>query len=131
MLCETVEPCISVSSMTSHPKNPFTIVSAHLDNSVIVWDLMGINDIFLSQMNFILDLGIVESCCDPHDLMVPTLNDGRLSGEMGKHLITQLKKVKRPAEKFIEIIKFFNQQDGDVELCNMINVMGDLGLHDT
>jgi ribosome assembly protein RRB1 len=46
LIYETYEPCISTSSISSHPKNPFTIVSTHLDNSLIFWDLLGLADIF-------------------------------------------------------------------------------------
>lgn len=55
LIYEALEPSISISSMTSHPKNPFTLVTSHLDNSVIFWDLMGISDIFVAQMKAILD----------------------------------------------------------------------------
>jgi WD40 repeat protein len=44
LIFETAEPCISVSSMVSDPQAPFNIVTAHLDNSIIFWDLMGLPD---------------------------------------------------------------------------------------
>jgi len=46
LIYETYEPCISTSSFTTHPKRPFTLVSSHLDNSLIFWDLLGLSDIF-------------------------------------------------------------------------------------
>lgn len=45
--------------MATHPLSPFTLVTSHLDNSVIFWDLMGFSDIFLSEMKVILDLGLI------------------------------------------------------------------------
>jgi ribosome assembly protein RRB1 len=45
LISEFYEPCISVSSITTHPRKPFTIVTSHLDNSVIFWDLLAINEI--------------------------------------------------------------------------------------
>lgn len=41
---------------------------------------MGLSDIFQTQMKFILDLGLLEVTCDPHDLMTPEIR-GKLSGE--------------------------------------------------
>lgn len=67
MMFETFEPCISVSSMTSHPKKPFTIVSSHLDNSIIFWDLMGLSDIYQTEMKLIMDFGLIDVICDNHD----------------------------------------------------------------
>lgn len=82
ILSTTIEPCISISSMSSHQMKPFSIVSSHLDNSVIFWDLMGLSDIFQTQMKFILDLGLLEVTCDPNDLMTPGDSvKGKLSGE--------------------------------------------------
>jgi WD40 repeat protein len=49
------EPCISVSSITSHPKKPFAMVSSQLDNSVIFWDILGLSEIFYVQMKFIME----------------------------------------------------------------------------
>ena len=80
LIHETVEPCISVSSMTTHPLSPFSLVTSHLDNSVIFWDLMGFSDIFLAQMKVILDMGLLETCSDIHDVMIPNVM-GKLSGE--------------------------------------------------
>ena len=40
-----LEPSISISCLTSHPKKPFNFISAHLDNSLIVWDLLGLPEI--------------------------------------------------------------------------------------
>jgi hypothetical protein len=57
--------------MTSSPLNPFTLVTSHLDNSVIFWDLMGFSDIFLSEMKVILDMGLLEVTTDIHDAMLP------------------------------------------------------------
>jgi WD40 repeat protein len=85
MIFEIMEPCISVSSMTNHPSNPFTLITSHLDNSVICWDLMGLNDIYLAQMKFILEMGLFDVTSDQHDLMSPALN-GKLAGESSKIL---------------------------------------------
>jgi WD40 repeat protein len=59
---EALEPSISISSMASHPKNPFSLVTSHLDNSIIFWDLFGIPDVFQAQLKLALDLGIEETC---------------------------------------------------------------------
>lgn len=79
LIYDTLEPSISISSMTSHPMNPFTMVSSHLDNSVIFWDLFGIPDVFQAQMKLVLDMGVFEVHADTHDLMVPKVR-GKLSG---------------------------------------------------
>jgi WD40 repeat protein len=85
LISEAYEPCISTSSFTSHPKKPFTLVSSHLDNSIIFWDLLGVSDIFQTQLKFVLDLGLLETLCDAHDQMVPDVK-GKLSGEHSKWL---------------------------------------------
>jgi ribosome assembly protein RRB1 len=48
LIHEVFENSISISSMTSHPAKPFTIVSSHLDNSIMFWDLLGVSDVFLA-----------------------------------------------------------------------------------
>jgi len=85
LIYESYEPCISVSSITTHPKKPFTVITSHLDNSVIFWDLLALGDIFQTQMKFIMDMGLLEITCDGHDSMVPE-NKGKLSGEASKNL---------------------------------------------
>lgn len=67
LIYETYETCISISAITIHPKKPFTMVTSHLDNSVIFWDLLGLSDIFQTQMKFIMDLGLLDIICDAHD----------------------------------------------------------------
>jgi hypothetical protein len=36
-------------------------------------------------------------------------------------------KTKKRAERFCEILKFFQSQDGNLEFCNMISIMSGLG----
>jgi len=87
LLYETVEPCISVSSIANNPKKPFSLVTSHLDNSVIFWDLMGIQDIFIAQMKSILGLELKEiTSPDVNDVMLPS-TCGKLAGEASKALL--------------------------------------------
>lgn len=51
---------------------------------------------------------------------------GRLSGEVSRQMIANLRKSKK-FEKIISVIRFFNQQEGDVELCNMLAIMSGQG----
>jgi WD40 repeat protein len=79
LLYETVEPCISVSSIANNPKS-LSLVTSHLDNSVIFWDLMGIQDIFIAQMKSILGLELREiTSPDVNDVMLPS-TCGKLAG---------------------------------------------------
>lgn len=63
------EESISVSCLVASPNQPFKVISAHLDNSVIVWDLLGLSEVAIAQMKMIMDQGITEVCCDIQDLM--------------------------------------------------------------
>lgn len=45
LIFEMHEPSISISSITTHPSNPFALVSSHFDNTVIFWDLLNFSDI--------------------------------------------------------------------------------------
>jgi WD40 repeat protein len=87
LIYETIEPSISISSMTTHPLNPFTLITSHLDNSLIFWDLLLTPDIFHAQLKFSLpEFQITDVIADPQDLMnsVGYHNSGRLSGEGSK-----------------------------------------------
>jgi WD40 repeat protein len=81
------EPSISISCLTSHPSKPFSFLSAHLDNSIIVWDLMGLPEVQLAQLKLIADSSLIEVCTDPHDAMVPE-NFGKLAGSQSHELVT-------------------------------------------
>jgi WD40 repeat protein len=106
LLFDAFEPCISTSSFTSHPKKPFTLISSHLDNSLIFWDLLGLPDIISTQLKFLLDVGLVETICDAHDQMAPSVK-GKLSGDASRSLATSLKKMNK-FDRFVSILKFFN-----------------------
>lgn len=57
--------------------------------------------------------------------MIPSVR-GKLCGEHSKALILNSKKSKR-VEKLSQLIKFFNQQDGDQEFCNMLSIIAGEG----
>ena len=76
-------------------------------------------------MKFIMDMGLLEITCDGHDSMVPD-NKGKLSGESSKNLSQSIRKAKK-LERMVKIIRFFNQQDGDLEFCNMMSIMSGNG----
>lgn len=93
--------------MTTHPQSPFTLVTSHLDNSVIFWDLMGLKDLALAQLKFVLDMNLLETVCDPHDLMLPGVR-GKLAGEVSRGMQTGPRKLKRH-ERVQQVLRFFNR----------------------
>mmetsp|Transcript_44909 Transcript_44909/g.43482 ORF Transcript_44909/g.43482 Transcript_44909/m.43482 type:complete len:285 (-) Transcript_44909:1660-2514(-) len=110
LITSIVEPCISVSGITSHPKTPFALITSHLDNSVIFWDLLDLPEITTLQLKFLLDFSLTDIICDPHDQMAPKTSE-KLSGEVSKMLQMELHSHQRkltPREKFIKILGFFN-----------------------
>jgi WD40 repeat protein len=65
------EPSISISSLSSHPGQPFLLISGHLDNSLILWDLLGLPDVQLAQLKLILDM-------PPDSIITSNVNEGML-----------------------------------------------------
>ena len=91
-----------------------------------MWDLLGLPEVQMASLKLMVDCSLIEICTDPHDAMVPECF-GKFVGPQSHELITNIKKAKKPIEKYLELIKFFNTQDGDQEFCNMLSIMGGLG----
>lgn len=49
------EPTLAMTSLTAHPERPFTLFSSHFDASIIQWTLLGIPDVALPQIKFLLN----------------------------------------------------------------------------
>jgi WD40 repeat protein len=48
VVTSSFEPTLSLTSFTSHPKRPFTLVSSHFDSSIIMWSLLSLPEVALS-----------------------------------------------------------------------------------
>ncbi len=49
-----------------------------------------------------------------------------MSGQASKALVNRIKTLKR-TERLCEIIRFFGNQEGDSDFCNMLHIMSGLG----
>lgn len=76
-------------------------------------------------MKLALDMGVLEVHADTNDIMVPKVR-GKLAGFHSLDLAQQVKKMKK-VEKYQNLIRFFNQQDGDRELTEMLSIMAGQG----
>jgi WD40 repeat protein len=123
LIAESLEPCISFSSMTSHPSTPFSLITSHLDNSLIIWDLLGLPDVQMSILSMLVGEDILS---DVQDLMKVSTK-AKVSGDGSKSLTSRINTMKGRGEKFCEILRFFNRQDGDSEFENMVYIMAGMG----
>jgi len=63
------EPSVSVSSLALHPQRPFSLVSAHFDNTLIFWDLRDCKQVRESMV-----MGLLIQI-DENDSWVPVAGD--------------------------------------------------------
>jgi|LauGreDrversion4_2_1035121.scaffolds.fasta_scaffold40508_5 hypothetical protein len=70
-----------------------------------------------------IDSSMIEICTNPHDEMSGGEILGKLAGQESHDLVTRVKKSKKPIERYLNIISFFNSQDGDLEFTNMLGLM--------
>ncbi len=68
LVAESLEPSISFSSMTTHPHRPFTVVTSHLDNSLVLWDIMGLPDVYQAQLKLLCE-NEESVLCEHNELM--------------------------------------------------------------
>ena len=73
-----------------------------------------------------MDSSLIEICTDPHDAMALE-SFGKFAGAQSRELVTQVKRAKKPIEKYLSILNFFNAQDGDQEFSYMLSLMSGLG----
>ena len=63
------EPSLALTSFATHPSRPFTYYSSHFDASIMQWSMLGIPDVALAQLKFLLQADLEDVICNPHDLM--------------------------------------------------------------
>lgn len=85
MISVVNEKTISFSTLASHPRKPFQVISGHFDNTIIFWDLLKFSDIFLSQLKFSLNMGLIETVGDSHDVMNPN-SKGKIAGDLSRNI---------------------------------------------
>ena len=54
VLVTVIEPSLALTSFSSHPHRPFRLFSSHFDSSVMCWNLLGIPEVSLTQLKFLL-----------------------------------------------------------------------------
>lgn len=62
------EPTLAMTSFTSHYDRPFIYFSSHFDASIIQWNLLGVPDVALPQIKFLLN-------CERADILQDDLNE--------------------------------------------------------
>ena len=63
------EPSLALTSFATHPSRPFTLYSSHFDASIMQWSMLGIPDVALAQIKFLLQTELADVICNPHELM--------------------------------------------------------------
>lgn len=91
------EPNLSLTSFTSHPKRPFTLISSHFDSSILVWSLLSLPDVALSQLKFLLGVNISNVFSSPEEVIVSDQGKSKLSGFISKQCF-ELNKKKKPID---------------------------------
>ena len=62
------EPTLAMTSFTMHPERPFSYFSSHFDASIIQWTLLGVPDVALPQLKFLLN-------CSKEEIINNDLNE--------------------------------------------------------
>jgi WD40 repeat protein len=70
VVTSTYEPTLSLTSFTSHPQRPFTLVSSHFDSSIIIWSLLSLPEVALSQLKFLLGVNLNEIFSTPEESLM-------------------------------------------------------------
>lgn len=74
------EPSLSLTSFASHPSRPFTLVTSHFDASIQQWSLLGLPDVALTRLKFILGMPLDQIIDSQDDLGTGSDIKSRLSG---------------------------------------------------
>ena len=69
LLFAVKEPSLALTAFATHPERPFTLYSSHFDASIMQWSMLGIPDVALAQIKFLLQADISDVICNPHDMM--------------------------------------------------------------
>lgn len=100
------EPTLALTSFTSHPQKPFTLVSSHFDSSILFWSLLSIPDVALAQYKFLLGVDSSDLFCPPSGVMASENIKVKLCGAQSSDLSEKNKK-----RKFVEqqekVLRFF------------------------
>ena len=69
LLFAVQEPSLALTSFATHPSRPFTLYSSHFDASIMQWSMLGIPDVALAQIKFLLQADITDCICNAHEIM--------------------------------------------------------------
>ena len=69
LLFAVKEPSLALTAFASHPDRPFTLYSSHFDASIMQWSMLGIPDVALAQIKFLLGADSADVLCNAHELM--------------------------------------------------------------
>ena len=69
LLFAVKEPSLALTAFATHPARPFTLYSSHFDASIMQWSMLGIPDVALAQIKFLLQADEADVLCNVHELM--------------------------------------------------------------
>ena len=86
------EPHGAMTSLISHPRRPFSLISCHFDHSIQFWSLMGVPDISMAQIKVLL--GAREDVlCDAQEAYTNPDIKGKLAGSQSKETMEKCAKL--------------------------------------
>ena len=110
LLFAVKEPSLALTSFATHPARPFTLYSSHFDASIMQWSMLGIPDVALAQLKFLLKADIADVISNAHEIMnndIKAKLTGTLSGQLYER--NQKGNALRASEN---TLRFFQGQDG-------------------
>ena len=69
LLFAVQEPSLALTSFATHPSRPFTVYSSHFDASIMQWSMLGIPDVALAQLKFLIQAEMADVLCNAHEIM--------------------------------------------------------------
>jgi hypothetical protein len=100
------EPTLALTSFTTHPWKPFTLISSHFDSSILFWSLLSIPDIALAQYKMLLSVDSSDLFCPAEGVMAHENVRVKLCGTQSLDLSEKNKK-RKPLEQGEKILRFF------------------------
>ena len=85
------EPSLALTSFATHPNRPFTLYSSHFDASILQWSLLGIPDVALCQIKFLLQTEKSDVISNIHELMSQDIK-AKMTGMISNQLFDKNKK---------------------------------------
>ena len=125
LLFAVKEPSLALTAFATHPARPFTLYSSHFDASIMQWSMLGIPDVALAQIKFLLQADAADVLCNVHELMNNEIK-AKVTGTVSSQVYEKNKKgsALSAAEN---TLRFFQGQDGQEEFWAMISILSGEG----